>query len=108
MDRKPSRDYLYIADLLEAIHRSVDLITSFDIFNIGTGKSFSVEALINTLGSVVGRDLKVISANSERPSEVNFTQADINHAIDVLRWEPQWSLFDGLSKIWNSHQTVEK
>ena len=108
MDRKPSRDYLYIDDLLEAIHRSVDLITSFDVFNIGTGKSFSVEALIDTLGLVVGRDLKVISANSERPSEVNFTQADINHAIDVLKWEPQWSLFDGLSKIWNSHQTVEK
>lgn len=107
MDRKPSRDYLYIDDLLEAIHRSVDLISNFDIFNIGTGKSFSVEALIHTLGSVVGRDLKVISANSERPSEVNFTQADISHAIEVLRWEPQWSLFDGLSKIWNSHQTIE-
>lgn len=106
MDIKPSRDYIYIDDLLEAINRSVNSITGFDVFNIGTGKSYSVESLINVLGSVVGRKLKIVSANTERPSEINFTQADITHASEVLDWKPQWSLFDGLSAIWNSRSNI--
>lgn len=108
MDHKPSRDYLYIDDLLEAIHRSIILTTNFDIFNIGTGKSFSVESLIKILETVVGRNLRIISANSERPSEINFTRADITHAIDVLKWKPKWALIDGLSAIWNDHQAALK
>lgn len=102
MDSKPSRDYIYIDDLLEAIHRVVNTAIDFDVFNVGTGNSYSVEELINVLGMVVGRNLKTVSANTERPSEINFTQADITHAADVLGWKPRWALVEGLSEIWNS------
>lgn len=100
-DSKPSRDYLYIDDLIEAIRLVVETEISFDIFNLGTGKSYSVEALINVLEQVVGRGLRIVSAKTERQSEINFTRADISHATELLRWNPQWSLLDGLSEIWN-------
>ena len=102
MDSKPSRDYIYIDDLLEAIHRVVNTAIDFDVLNVGTGKSYSVGELINVLGLVVGRNLKVVSANTERQSEINFTQADITHATEVLGWKPRWTLVEGLSAIWNS------
>ena len=101
MDSKPSRDYIYVGDLLEAVHRVVNTTTRFDVFNVGTGKSYSVEELIRVLGVVVGRNLEVVSANTERPCEINFTQADISHATEVLGWTPRWTLVDGLSAIWN-------
>ena len=97
---KPSRDYLYIDDLIEAIRLVVEAQFSFDVFNLGTGKSYSVEALINVLEKVVGQRLRIISEKAERQSEIDFTQADISHATEVLRWNPQWSLIDGLSVIW--------
>ena len=99
---KPSRDYIYIDDLLEAIHRVVNTAINFDVLNVGTGKSYSVGELINVLGLVVGRNLKIVSANTERQSEINFTQADITHATEVLGWKPRWALVEGLSAIWNS------
>lgn len=101
MDSKPSRDYIYIDDLLEAIHRVVNSILDFDVFNLGTGNSYSVEEVVNVLATVAGRKLRIISADHERQSEINFTQADITHAIDVLGWKPKFSLFDGLTAIWN-------
>jgi len=105
-DVRPSRDYVYITDFIDAIKKVIESEVKYDVFNIGSGISYSVEELIETLGKVVGRKLKIVSAMTKRPEEIDFTQADNSHAKAVLGWQPSCSLFDGLSDIWKTLRSV--
>jgi len=102
LDSRPARDYLFIEDLLEAVNLSLTSKLKFGIFNIGTGVASSVEDLIKTLSQVIGRELKVVSAEQERFGEINSTQASILQARNILGWKPKWTLADGLADLWKA------
>ena len=97
---KPSRDYLYVDDLSEAVSKVIQAKIDFDIFNVGTGVSYSVIEVINTLSKVIGRKLRCHSIGVERIGEIDYTRAENSHAKKELNWEPKWSLYDGLSTLW--------
>jgi len=105
-DVRPSRDYVYITDFIGAIKKVIESEVKYDVFNIGSGVSHSVDELIEMVGKVVGRKLKIVSAMTKRPEEIDFTQADNSHAKAILGWQPSWSLFDGLSDIWKTLRNV--
>lgn len=102
-DLKPKRDYIYIDDLLDAIISSLSLKSQFDIFNIGSGDSFSVEKIIQTLMDLTGIEKKVISENQVRQNEVQDVRADISRIKSSLGWEPVISFEEGLKRIVNSY-----
>jgi len=102
LDSRPARDFLFIEDLLEAVNLSLTSKLKFGIFNIGTGVASSVEDLIKTLSQVIGRELKVVSAEQERFGEINSTQASILQATNILGWKPKWTLADGLADLWKA------
>ena len=105
-DTKPSRDYVYVEDLLAALNCAITTDIEFEVVNIGTGRSYSVLELIETLGIVSNRKYKIRSAMSERQSEIMHTQADNSRAREILNWEPQWSLKSGLKVLWNNDSGI--
>ncbi len=98
-DLKPKRDYIYIKDLTSLLMRAIDVPLGFDTFNIGTGVSYSVEELINTIQNIMGSSLKVKAAGETRKGEIIDTQADIKKAFSVFDWTPRYSLNDGLKEM---------
>ena len=100
LDSRPSRDYIFVDDLVDAVVKSMSADVKFDIFNIGTGTSHSVSDLINLLGEIVGRKFQITSSSQERFREINSTQADISKAQKVLNWHPNWELKAGLEQVW--------
>ena len=98
-DLEPKRDYIYIDDLVDAIMQSVDLDQPFNIFNVGTGVSYSVAEVIHFIQKIKGTNRIVQSNGQRRLEEVMDTQADITKASKVLGWRPKWSLASGLQKI---------
>ena len=105
-DTKPSRDYVYVEDLLAALNCAITTDIEFEVVNIGTGRSYSVIELIETLGIVSNRKYKIRSAMIERQSEIMHTQADNSRAREILNWEPQWSLKSGLTVLWNNDSGI--
>jgi len=105
-DTKPSRDYVYVEDLLAALNCAITTDIELEVVNIGTGRSYSVLELIETLGIVSNRKYKIRSAMSERQSEIMHTQADNSRAREILNWEPQWSLKSGLKVLWNNDSGI--
>jgi len=105
-DTKPSRDYVYVEDLLAALNCAITTDIEFEVVNIGTGRSYSVLELIETLGIVSNRKYKIRSAMIERQSEIMHTQADNSRAREILNWEPQWSLKSGLKVLWNNDSGI--
>ena len=104
LDIRPARDYVFIEDLLDAVHKSITSDLRFGIINVGTGIASTVEQLIFSLADVIGRKLTINSSNQERFGEINSTQADISQAKLLLGWQPKWSLSEGLREVWRDVQ----
>lgn len=95
----PRRDYVYLADVVEALVRAARPSTGFRRINIGSGVSHSVAEVIATAQAVAGTHLPVVSDAVERPQEIPDTVAGIVRARDLLGWTPRWSLRDGINQI---------
>jgi GDP-4-dehydro-6-deoxy-D-mannose reductase len=104
LDIRPARDYVFIEDLVDAVHKSITSDLPFGIINVGTGIASTVEQLIFSLADVIGRELTIKSSNQERFGEINSTQADISQAKLLLGWQPKWSLSQGLREVWRDSQ----
>ena len=102
-DLEPRRDYIYIDDVVDAIIKGLDYKGEFDIFNLGTGISYSVAQLIDIIQHTMDSNLMVTSSNEKRQSEIMDTIADISKAKRILKWEPLCSLYEGISKIVQSN-----
>jgi nucleoside-diphosphate-sugar epimerase len=57
------------------------------IYNVGTGKNYSIKEVAN----MIGGPIRKIDA---RPAEVNQTLADITETIQDLGWSPRFDLKD--------------
>ena len=104
LDIRPARDYVFIEDLVDAVHKSITSDLRFGIINVGTGVASTVEQLIFSLADVIGRELTIKSSNLERFGEISSTQADISQAKLLLGWQPKWSLSQGLREVWRDSQ----
>ena len=96
MDLNPRRDYIYIDDVVTALIKSMYLTEGFNSINIGSGVSYSVKEVIETIQSVANTDLDVVSNKSERINEIPNVVADISRAKEVLDWTPVYSLKKGI------------
>lgn len=99
MDLAPMRDYVYLEDLLRAIELTVEKVQEYDVFNIGSGVSYSVGQVIELVQKILGTDKPVICRNQTRKNELNNVVADITHAKDVLGWVPAYTLEQGLAQM---------
>tara|TARA_Y100001968_G_scaffold296094_1_gene304017 strand:+ start:6814 stop:7650 length:837 start_codon:yes stop_codon:yes gene_type:complete len=95
----PKRDYLYIDDLSNAIIKTIKYEGKESIFNIGFGKSYSVEEVINVIQNVFGSKLPIINKNIPRKNEILNTLADIKLAKKELEWEPKYQFDEGIRNL---------
>lgn len=95
-DLIPKRDYLYIKDLLLLIEIIISSDTANGIYNIGSGKSYSVQEVINEIKSTTNTDAQIISENSRREGEILDCVADIKKIKIDTGWFPKYDLKSGL------------
>lgn len=100
-DERPQRDYLHVLDLVRAIKLAIehDFSNSFEILNIGYGKSYSVKHIVQTVQSLSKNNVSYSCLNEYRPNEVLDTVADISKIKRILRWEPTITFEDGLKLL---------
>lgn len=99
---KPTRDFTYVLDTVEGFVRVAERsAASGQTINIGSGKEVSIGDLATTVLNLIGRDIPVVCVDERiRPenSEVECLVADTNKASEILKWDPQHSLEEGLVK----------
>lgn len=98
-DLDPRRDYVHVDDLVDAIVSLKDYTGTHRIFNIGSGRSYSVRDVISTVATLLGTPVEVSSDEVRRPGEVMDSVADIGLARRELGWSPRYSLAQGLAQI---------
>lgn len=89
------RDYIHINDLCSAHALALNYIkngngTGALAFNLGVGKGFSVQAVIDTVQEVVQKDGYSLTVNDgeRREGDPAILVADATYAKKVLGWQP--------------------
>lgn len=91
-----SRDFVYIDDVVRGlVAAGVTDAAMGQIINIGSGTEISLRELVRQVSAVTGRQLSVLT-NDTQSGGVSRLVADLNRARQVLGYQPQVSLGDGL------------
>jgi len=95
-DGSQTRSFCYVSDLVEGIYRLFES-DRIDPTNIGNPIEFTVRALAERVLELTGARSKLV----ERPlptDDPKVRQPDISIARQLLKWEPQVSLDEGLER----------
>lgn len=93
-----SRDFLYIDDLIEFIRKTVDLQkSSFEIFNVGSGKTYSINELVKIIIARSGKKLDIIH-DLTKPSVETQMNICVEKAQRLLNWQAKIKLHEGISR----------
>ena len=93
-DGSYERDYVYIADVVEAVTRALGG-THAGTFNIGTGIATSVKQLLSSLSAILGPPPSIRAAPA-RPAEVLRACVNPTKAAREGLWHPKTALLEGL------------
>lgn len=97
MDPTPRRDFINVTDLANAYLKAKEYKrNTFDIFNIGSGTSYSVGEIVEKLIVISGKKIHVNFKGGRRKHEIQDTRADIRKAKKFLKWEPIIGIDEGL------------
>ena len=90
------RDLLYVQDLVECIGSIIEKQhSSFELVNVGCGKSISISDLVKKMINISGKKL-YIRYDEEKPTIKTKIALDIQHVKDTFGWEPRISLDEGI------------
>ncbi len=101
------RDWTYVGDIVRGIVAALDKPLGYEIINIGRGEPVRLGDFVDIIQELVGQKarLKILSAP---PSELPITYASIDKARQLLGYEPQVSIQEGLEKTWQWYQTLSQ
>jgi len=96
---KPKRDFIYIDDVVDAYIKCMEYNdSSFEIFNIGYGRSYSVKEITELVVKKFNHEISISFTEESRKSEIMNTVANISKAKSILGWKPKISLDEGIAK----------
>ena len=98
VNKNNKRDYLFIDDLINAIIKLIDYNCEFEIFNIGSGKSYSFENIIQLFEKKTKNKIKRKYETSKQ-NNISKIQADISKIKKEINWNPKYTLVEGIEKI---------
>jgi nucleoside-diphosphate-sugar epimerase len=110
-DGSQSRDFTYVADVVEAnlLAAAAPAAACGRAYNVGSGRTTTVADLARLLKDLAGGGPEPL-LGPPRPGDVMHSHADLGDAGRVLGYRPAWSLEEGLRETaaWFASQPVEK
>jgi nucleoside-diphosphate-sugar epimerase len=100
---KVKRDFIFVEDLVNALLKIANSkLRNGEIINLGTGKQSGNDDVVKTIGNLLNKKLSVrIGKFSKRAWDTNYWVANNRKAKQLLRWEPKYSLTQGVKKTIN-------
>jgi UDP-glucose 4-epimerase len=100
------RDYVHVGDLADAHLLALDALGTHSrlIYNIGSGKGFSVREVVDSVRRVTGHPIAVVE-EPRRPGDPAVLVASSKRIMAELGWKPKFSALDDIVRsAWVWHQ----
>lgn len=117
-DGSATRDYTFVADVVEALVRSAERLQGlpagepeYELLNVGTGRVVRLLEMLRALAEAMGVEPRVRHEDS-RPEETPGMMADDARLRQVLGFSPNTSLEDGVDEFvdwldaWSSEEAI--
>ncbi len=91
-DGRQTRDFTYVTDVADALVRTAQSDAAGEVFNVGSGGSYSINSLVELLGGEVVHLPK-------RPGEPDATFADTRKIERALGWKAQVAFPEGVARM---------
>ena len=102
----PKRDFIFISDVIMGLTKILNSKKKgFQVYNLGSGKSVSVENIVKNCLTISNKKLKTISSKEKRrKNEIINIQANISKMEKEFNWKPEISLKKGLEITYNHYK----
>jgi UDP-glucose 4-epimerase len=101
------RDYIHVLDLAEAHVRTLDALGEgpprHDVFNVGTGRGYSVREMIDAIRAHTGAGLPAI-VEPRRAGDPAVVVADPSAIRAAVGWSARFGLDDIVASAWSAHR----
>jgi len=95
-DGEQTRDFTYVADVVRANLLAMTAPIRADVINVGGGRRVSLKEVLNLVGQVTGRRIRINGIPSQ-PGDARHTGADGTLAEKLLGFRPEVELATGLA-----------
>ncbi len=112
-DKTCIRDYIHVVDTAKAHISAINKLINnkdnlnYQVFNLGTGKGYSVLEIIKTFEKISGIKLnyKIVK---RRPGDIEQIWADPKFANKKLNWKAERNLEEMILSAWNWEKHLQK
>lgn len=97
------RDYIHVVDLARGHVKAIDKIKEnpgVKIYNLGTGKGYSVLDIVKAFGKACGHDIPYV-IKERRPGDIATCYSDASLAKKELGWEAEYGIEEMCADSWN-------
>src|SRR5439155_9475584 len=106
-----TRNFIYVGDIVDGMIRAAERIDDATPVNIGTAEQIKIIETARLIFAEIGFWPQEISFDLSKPIGVLSRAADLTRCRELLDWEPQTTLEEGLRRTiaWysNTHDTAE-
>ncbi len=97
-DGTQRRDFVFVTDVVDAVIRASN-VRGFNVFNVGTGKNYSLNEMVAILNKKMGKKIKPKYVKIPVKNYVAETLADVSKARKVLGFRAKVNLESGISLL---------
>jgi UDP-glucuronate 4-epimerase len=97
------RDWTYVSDIVAGVVAALDADLGFEVFNLGNSSPVELADFVRKLEQITGYAAEIQS----RPlpaADPPITYADVTKAREMLGYDPQVSIDEGLMRFWEWYQ----
>jgi nucleoside-diphosphate-sugar epimerase len=96
-DGTQSRDFTYVDDIARGTIKAYETETGYEIINLGGNRPHELNYVIDLIEKYLGKKAEKIYKPFHK-ADLKATWADIEKAKEILNWEPQVPLEEGLKR----------
>jgi UDP-glucuronate 4-epimerase len=89
------RDYTYVEDIVAGVLAAIEANPRFEIFNLGESQTITLMGLVELLETALGKKARIRFLPFQA-GDMEITYADITHARQILGYNPQKPLKEGI------------
>jgi UDP-glucuronate 4-epimerase len=104
---KMNRDFTYIDDIIQGLRSSIDKNYKFEIFNLGNSHSEELMKMISIIEKKLSKKA-IINFMDIQPGDVQTTYADVSKAKQMLNYNSDTSILEGIPKFIDWYKQYHK
>jgi len=99
------RDWTYVDDIVSGLVSAVDHPLGYEILNLGRGEPVLLSDFVKGIEQLAGGSAHLTSAPM-LDADIAYTFADVSKTRQLLQYDPQISVPEGVARFWSWYQTV--